>query len=380
MNTLPISSNIAPKPGNGKIDNNEVRQQDAQNFGNVLARQVADQPQSASAKKPSNSGNNNSTDDDKTKTQPSASDTTAENPVANLPAAVLTGLIPPSQQANSTSIQDKGLQQRLQPTLQVDALEQAININKPAPDDQNIADILKGSDLLQKNVLPGMAKPELEHDQVAGTLPSKPATGNGRISAEASKIADAFKLSDKIDLSAQNGKLATVNQTASEITTNSMFPGLMQSSHNTLQTSATPVVSTPINHPAWADDFGQKVTWIATQQNQSAQLHLNPPQLGPLEVNISMNGDQATATFTSPHAAVREAIENALPKLREQLAENGITLGQAMVSDQPSRQQEQNAQKARGALQESQPADLNVTQETRMAVTRQQKGIVDTFA
>jgi flagellar hook-length control protein FliK len=74
---------------------------------------------------------------------------------------------------------------------------------------------------------------------------------------------------------------------------------------------------------------------MSTQQNQVAELHLNPPNLGPLDVVLKISDNQATALFTSPHGAVRDAVENALPRLREMLADNGITLGNTTVSDQP---------------------------------------------
>lgn len=98
-------------------------------------------------------------------------------------------------------------------------------------------------------------------------------------------------------------------------------------------------IATPLAQAQWADDFGQKITWLAMQNQQRAELHLNPPHLGPLDVTLKLNGDQATALFSSPHAAVREAIEQSLPKLREMFADNGVMLGGATVSDQSQHEQ-----------------------------------------
>jgi len=100
-------------------------------------------------------------------------------------------------------------------------------------------------------------------------------------------------------------------------------------------------INTPVTHDAWGDEFNQKITWLATQHEQTAELHLNPPHLGPLDVVLNISGDQATALFTSPHAAVREAVEQALPKLREMLSDNGIMLGNATVNDQSPKEQQQ---------------------------------------
>lgn len=98
--------------------------------------------------------------------------------------------------------------------------------------------------------------------------------------------------------------------------------------------NVAPTIVAPLGSDAWTGEFAQKISWMSSQQSQIAELHLNPPDLGPLEVVLKISGSQATALFTSPHGAVRDAVENSLPKLREILAENGITLGNATVSDQ----------------------------------------------
>ncbi len=96
-------------------------------------------------------------------------------------------------------------------------------------------------------------------------------------------------------------------------------------------------ITTMLGSNGWQEEFSQKISWLSTQQSHAATLHLNPPELGPLDVVLNISDNQATALFTSPHSAVRDAIESALPKLRESLADNGIMLGNATVSDQPPR-------------------------------------------
>lgn len=115
-----------------------------------------------------------------------------------------------------------------------------------------------------------------------------------------------------------------------------------------LPTSPTPTplpaVAVPVGHAGWDAAFSQRVAWVATNNQQVAQLQLNPPNLGPIEIRISLSSDQANAAFTSPHAAVREAIEAALPRLREMLADNGLSLGNVNVSSQSFQQQAQTSQ------------------------------------
>lgn len=142
-------------------------------------------------------------------------------------------------------------------------------------------------------------------------------------------------------------------------------------------------VDTPVSQPRWGDEFSQRITWLASSNiDQSAELHLNPPQLGPIDVVIKVSGDQATALFTSPHAAVREAVEQALPRLRDMMADNGITLGNATVSDQAPREQNKpEAQRSAGGS-DNDLHDIAATSSgsARVSPISRHNGIVDTFA
>ncbi len=100
-------------------------------------------------------------------------------------------------------------------------------------------------------------------------------------------------------------------------------------------------VSPKVGSAEWGGAVGDKVLWMATQSHQVAELHLNPPNLGSLEVRLTVNNDQASALFVSHHAAVREAVETALPRLREMLADSGIMLGNVSVGAESFSQQQQ---------------------------------------
>lgn len=144
-------------------------------------------------------------------------------------------------------------------------------------------------------------------------------------------------------------------------------------------------VDTPVGSKDWSNDFGQKITWMASKGEQSAELHLNPPNLGPLDVVLKVSGDQATAMFTSPHAAVRDAVEQAMPKLREMMADNGIMLGNATVSDQAPRdnqagQQPRGEQRVSSAAAGDTGSIAGLSQGTRVLPASRHNGLVDTFA
>jgi flagellar hook-length control protein FliK len=98
----------------------------------------------------------------------------------------------------------------------------------------------------------------------------------------------------------------------------------------------TVTVTTPFGQADWDQALGERIQWLAGQKAQGAQLKLNPANLGPLEVRIQMQNDQASIQFTAHHALVREALEAALPRLREMLEASGVQLVDVDVSGHDS--------------------------------------------
>src|SRR5690606_29799739 len=93
-------------------------------------------------------------------------------------------------------------------------------------------------------------------------------------------------------------------------------------------------LAVPFGQPEWPQQLGHQVAALATRSQQgeyTAELRLDPPDLAPLRVPLSLQDGVATALFSSAHAHVRQAVENALPQLAQQLAASGIALGHADV-------------------------------------------------
>lgn len=145
-------------------------------------------------------------------------------------------------------------------------------------------------------------------------------------------------------------------------------------------------LDTPVRDQNWATDFNQKVVWLASSDKQVAQITLNPPEMGPIEISLNLNKDGASAMFVSQNAEVREAIETALPRLREMLAGAGIELGQANVSAESFRQQAGGEDARQGTPRwASDNAILDDGSEfhsSGQAIVTQQRGngLVNTFA
>lgn len=107
-------------------------------------------------------------------------------------------------------------------------------------------------------------------------------------------------------------------------------------------------VPVPVSQPNWNEAVGNRVLWMVNQNVQGAELKLNPPQLGPLEVRISMEGDRAHLQFMAHHPATREALDAAIPRLRELFADNGVDLGNVDVSHREAQGGEARSGKGEG--------------------------------
>jgi flagellar hook-length control protein FliK len=135
-------------------------------------------------------------------------------------------------------------------------------------------------------------------------------------------------------------------------------------------------IEAAVGSPRWGSELAERVTWLVGRGDGRAELVLNPPQFGRLEISVSVKGDEASAVFVSGNAQVRESIEQALPRLREILAEAGVQLGQTSVSaESPRRDPTTNA--GRSGIGRS-PADADAVGPAG-EIARASYALVDTF-
>jgi flagellar hook-length control protein FliK len=104
-----------------------------------------------------------------------------------------------------------------------------------------------------------------------------------------------------------------------------------------------PAITTQLGKPAWSEDLGQKLIWMNKQAMPSAEIRLNPEHLGPVLVKIDVHQDQTSITFTAQHQAVRDAIEAAIPKLREMFNGQQLQLGDVNVSQHQQQSEQRQA-------------------------------------
>jgi flagellar hook-length control protein FliK len=102
----------------------------------------------------------------------------------------------------------------------------------------------------------------------------------------------------------------------------------VQSSSATASTdasaAATLKIPAAVDSPEFAQGLSDRVTYMVDNNLGSAKLQLNPPQLGPIEVRIAIQGDHAVVSMISHSAVTRDALESSSPKLREMLGSQGF--------------------------------------------------------
>jgi flagellar hook-length control protein FliK len=132
--------------------------------------------------------------------------------------------------------------------------------------------------------------------------------------------------------------------------------------------------------------------WLSSQNLKSAEIQLEPADLGRLEVRVDMTKDQAQVTFASPHAGVRETLEGQMQRLRDLFTEQGMNLADVNVSDQSlsrgwqGQEQSNGGNGARGAgrsdgsLTADGDEQITAVTELRGKSSLSPRGLVDYYA
>jgi hypothetical protein len=93
-------------------------------------------------------------------------------------------------------------------------------------------------------------------------------------------------------------------------------------------------LETNVHDPEWSDEMGQKIVWLTGRAIQSAEIHLNPADLGPIEVQIKVHNDQAAVTFHAQNSTVRDMLESNVHRLRDMMESNGVDLTEVSVGSE----------------------------------------------
>ena len=112
---------------------------------------------------------------------------------------------------------------------------------------------------------------------------------------------------------------------------------------------ATHFIETPVSSPAFAAAAGYRIAVMVQGGVESAQLQLNPAGMGPVTVQIVVDGQTAQVHLAAEQFDTRQALEACLPQLASQLRESGFTLTGGGVFEQPARQQQPAPESGNGS-------------------------------
>lgn len=145
---------------------------------------------------------------------------------------------------------------------------------------------------------------------------------------------------------------------------------------STVGTSGADKITIPVNirlgSPKWAGQIAERTAWMAAQKLSTAEIQLDPPELGPLAVKVTMQNEQASVAFVSGNPAVREALDQSQAKLRELFDNEGMDLVDVDVSDQSQESSEENEDDASDALPQG---DANTSEESIAASVELSTGV-----
>ncbi|WP_462163529.1 flagellar hook-length control protein FliK [Pseudoalteromonas xiamenensis] len=80
-----------------------------------------------------------------------------------------------------------------------------------------------------------------------------------------------------------------------------------------------------------AKELQNRVSMMLNLNNKEAEIRLDPPELGSMQIRIRSDAEQAQVNFVVQNQQAKELLEQSMPKLREMLAEQGINLGESSI-------------------------------------------------
>lgn len=209
------------------------------------------------------------------------------------------------------------------------------------------------------------------------------ASMTARVDSQASQF---LNLMTQTQASAQHAIAGLVNQTESVMQENSQ---LRAEASKTQQAFEGFDKAVNIHKSDGQQQLGEKIRWMVNARNTMAEIRLDPPELGSMQVRVNVAGDAASVSFVVQSQQAKEALADAMPKLRDMLSEQGIELGDAQVRKDNSSGQDNGQQLAgdshqgQGAGNRGENDGLDDTDGMRVieqSISRADKGGIDFYA
>ena len=207
------------------------------------------------------------------------------------------------------------------------------------------------------------------------------ASMTAKVDSQASQF---LNLMSQTQASAQHAILGLVAQTDTVMQENSQ---LRAEASKTQQQFEGFDKAVNIHKSEGQQQLNEKIRWMVNARNTMAEIRLDPPELGSMQVRVNVAGDAASVSFVVQSQQAKDALAEAMPKLRDMLSEQGIELGDAEVRKDNSSNNENGQQLAgeanqgRGERGENDGLDeMEGTRVIEQPVTRAAKGGIDFYA
>jgi len=126
----------------------------------------------------------------------------------------------------------------------------------------------------------------------------------------------------------------------------------------------------------------ERVSALLNINNKEAEIRLDPPEMGSMQIRIRSDAEQAQINFVVQNQQAKEALEQSMPRLREMLAQQGIELGESSIQ-QGSPEQQQDGEPGQGQLagnQHSEEQQQEVTAQSAETSRQQSSSSIDYYA
>lgn len=143
-------------------------------------------------------------------------------------------------------------------------------------------------------------------------------------------------------------------------------------------TAAALTIPQPVGQNGFTPALGDRIQWMASEGVQRARLELNPPGMGPLDIQVTVGEERTTVNITTHNAATREALESELARLRQMLADQGQTEVEVNVSGREQEGQGSGEPPAGGEAAGSEGGDHQEPVEPAAASSG--RGLIDHYA
>ena len=267
------------------------------------------------------------------------SETVVPAPATVLPVATLSDAVAPLAAATAPSAQGA------LPLASID--RSAAGLDRSRPPAIGTATALPGVPVANAAGLPAPANVGSPAPAASTVVPdSEPMLVAGGPAPDAGADADFLQqlaaLGDSARSIANGGQAGSASIDSASATSAAAWAQAAAPARETANPSSpTLSLNRPMGSPEWNQELGERIVWLAENNRQSAELQLNPRELGPLAVRISVADDVARVAFTAQNAVTRDALEAAMPQLRDMLQSQGLSLGEANVSSDNAPAEEQ---------------------------------------